>query len=435
MRKLEDGFSPVPENVHRRVEATLMQLHQQHAPERSRRGMRLIIVAAVIVVLLASVAVATNYHRLLDRILLPGNPEGANSLEGMIVPVGARWSGHGVSISIEEALCDGRLLDSTIVASADRPILCVIDRMTMGGQTVRDRRVGSDLASGWIGDPMTPDGRPHDYTLTAQIDQPMTGQTPVTVIISLLEPLGALVEVPVWNGADWAFASQEEENAFVDAIALAGNTPVYDEMYDHGILSMSEAAAARRAQERGLPPCERNAQPDDFAWSAFWTYYGNMRTLETFTLTFSMPVTSPAVPYEAVAGEPVRVAVETACISELATSLRLRLYPGEDDAAWQEAVSVWENCIGVYEGNLFDGEGELVQHIFRETNHLDGMECRLIPDADPPYIQLDSTFSGTSVPPEVLRIVPRTMLVLEDGTVTEEYAWEQALTLRRVYGE
>ncbi len=165
---LEDAFAPEPAMVHDRVERTLREVTTM---TKTKNYMKMLALAAMMV-LLASAACATVAGGVLDYVFGGGSSVPTKQQETMVQPIGVSGLAGGVTVTVTEAIFDGRML--AVGLCIDQRAYALPTSVTVNGQEASIQTVDECfLLEGLTGG------------FTAVMEEPVTGTVPVSVRVEV----------------------------------------------------------------------------------------------------------------------------------------------------------------------------------------------------------------------------------------------------------
>jgi len=424
MRRLQDGFAPVPDGVHERVEAALAQVHREAQSVQPLRRPRLglLLAIALALMLLLGAAVAAGQFGVLDYLFRSNRGEAPEVLEGMVQQVDAVREKDGVTIRVDEVICDGLALDIVLNAStAEKPYYLVVEDVEFAGKTLGYADQGSNLPAKYIGHPLQATGEAEDFGVSVFRPDWATGQVQVKVRLALMQTEN---EVVVYDGSsvdEWMLADQDAHLERGQLAVLATGSMNHPEYW----IEPASGEYARQARaRRGEPPLEEGVS----SHVEFMREYCQLHVVHEAELSFTLDVPAPAwvANYRPSAASVLPVEVELAEISSLAT--RLKIWIGMPDDA---DYDVWFKQY--HEIGFLDETGQPAQYMpmygreimasLKPQNRADGSR----------WLCYSTIVQGYEAPPEKLTILPMDS-PYDDGNVRIPAAYypDYSVTLEKI---
>lgn len=411
MRRIEKAFAPVPEQVHERVKLTLTQLRREEKSRRVR-PVTALIAAIVLMLALAGAAVAANYAGVLDFLFNPKIDDVPEEATGMVQSLNAAWSGDGVSIRVDEALCDGVTLNLALTAKTEKePYYLAIESVTFAGEEIRCTHVGAEMVSRFIGHPQKASGEEQHIGIAAPRSRRVEGKAEVEVHLALMQTKRDIVL------GDF-FSETEPEATIAQGKAVAWDWNEYWILADPNDEEMLHAIQ----QERGLP----TRTPSSPILCA--QYAAEMEVVHDVWLRFEVdvPEVSFAARYETAPDSPVQAEMIMVEVTPLTSMVEFYLYP-KDQAQHDAWLRGYGNEIVLPDGS----EPSYNSMSGRSYNSLTRQE----PTQEHPLRLLFATvMPGMTSAPEEFLVAPFGYPEEPDasGSYPTEFDMENAVKLRRI---
>lgn len=122
MKRIQDAVPPMPDSFTRKVDDVLKGICEMEHTKRKSTRYSVVLIAMLVMITLATVALAVTQSGLLKRLFGDGNPP--PEVEKAVVTTPLTDSKQGVTLSIDEYLYDGRSLrlNSTVTSGRDEPV-------------------------------------------------------------------------------------------------------------------------------------------------------------------------------------------------------------------------------------------------------------------------------------------------------------------------
>lgn len=186
MRRYKDAFAPVPDQTVTRVEDTLRHLPRHEGKTAPTRRPRLALVLAMALVLtLCGGAVAAERLGVLDFLF--GMSGSTEEQQQMVQEVNLTQKAGMATITVTNAIFDGRQLSMALIFDADQPTYAMAEGLWLNGALVSENDFTAFL--GWFGWDLAQRGK---SGLTAITDETLTGPVEARLRLMLLQPKKAI---------------------------------------------------------------------------------------------------------------------------------------------------------------------------------------------------------------------------------------------------
>lgn len=344
MRRLSDAFAPVPPVVDERIDQALQEVHTGGQRRRSRPLMAIALALALMLATGGAAAAAGN--GVLEYLFPRTTPTEGQRL--MAQEVGWHWQGEGVSVSVPDALFDGRRLSVSVQVQSETPLYTMVE-----GVWLDECSTGNTygLMEGWVTAPdegISPVEKGFSVTDEEQVHE---GPTQVRFRLALLEPMGEVVPMGKPNSDEENEAIQQEAEALIDQ----GKVPVTP--YQGHIMC-----------HRGREVSFENDPAYDFQRdSQRYVQSANMCLVQELEVSLTvMGAMGDGVETYAVAGMqelPFEVTDATAFLSEAGTYVKLELSAREGGMSREDLVRLMQETELV----LYSAEGQ--QLAYQDMTH------------------------------------------------------------------
>lgn len=183
MKRYKDAFTPVPEETMARVEHTLRTLPRQE--ERTALPLRrrwAVTLAVALVLTLGGGAVAAERLGVLHYLFGSSGP--TEEQQHLVQDVNTAYQANMATITVTDAVFDGRQLSMGLVFDTDRPTYAIPEGLWLNGTLVDDNDVSGHFY--WVnqdeGQKQTTSG------LTAIASEALTGQIEARLRVVLMQP-------------------------------------------------------------------------------------------------------------------------------------------------------------------------------------------------------------------------------------------------------
>ncbi len=128
---LEDAFAPEPAMVHARVERTLREATTMTKKHFCTKTLAF---ALALALMLCSVAYAAVTGGVLDYVFRGGKSAPTEQQRNLVQPICAGETAGGVTVTVTEAIFDGRRLDLGVQVDTDQPTWVEVVSLTLDGE-------------------------------------------------------------------------------------------------------------------------------------------------------------------------------------------------------------------------------------------------------------------------------------------------------------